>query len=142
MQQAVRSIKESDGNCWDGNSGWKPQQMAKVLIRSFAFFFLMFLWHCFNIPWSSIHEKFLKSSKQNAGFPFGHTEINSSLFTMTTPNSTFESLFWKVLRLKPVSVTGKQKGNRLMLFRKGSIQQKIAFKFLLTERHWYSGALT
>ena len=38
MQQAVRSIKESDGNCWDGNSGWKPQQMAKVLIRSFAFF--------------------------------------------------------------------------------------------------------
>ena len=102
--------------------------MTKVLIKKSAFLLHMFSLQCFNIPWSSFPENFLKSSKHNADPKIGHTEINSPIPSI---NSTFHNEyskrhFWEFV-LKSHSTqaslwfTGKWYGSRFMPYWKGLI---------------------
>ena len=80
VQHVMWSIHESDGS-WSDCNCLETTKKGKGSHQKVCFFSDILSWYYFNIHWSSFTENFLKSSKQNAGFLIGHSEINSSVFS-------------------------------------------------------------
>ena len=96
MQQVVWFVNESDSNCWNFNFCWKQQKNGKSSHQEISFFFSICFHHNTSIfLGSSYTENFLKFSKHYADFPFRHSEINSSIFSLNTANLTFDFFFLK-----------------------------------------------